>query len=146
MSNSLNEKEVLREIYKNSSMAVESIEAILSKVYDEDLAYDLNKQLHKFKDIALKSETRLNEMGQKPIHDDLIGKAMLWASIQMNTLMNISTSHIADLLIKGNKRGVGDMLKSSKKNKDCGAYATELANELVDFEVENIERLKGYKK
>ena len=33
-----------------------------------------------------------------------------------------------------------------KKNKDCGAYATELANELVDFEVENIERLKGYKK
>ena len=136
--------DMLKEVHRNSKMAVESIGALMSKVYDEDLSYDLNKQLQKFKDLELRSKDKLKELGVPVKEESAVERMMLWASIQMNTLTNISTSHIADMMVKGNKRGIKEMLKVRRSNKNCGEYATEIADELMDFEIDNIEKLKKY--
>ena len=39
---------VLNEAYRNSKKGVEAINAVISKVYDEDLALDLNRQAVRF--------------------------------------------------------------------------------------------------
>ena len=69
---------------------------------------------------------------------------MLWSAIQANTLLNTSTGHMADLMIQGNARGITDLMKVTHNNKVSGSYANELANELMDFEEKNIEKLKTY--
>ena len=47
-------------------------------------------------------------------------------------------------MIQGNTRGITDLLKAKHNNKAVGSYANELAEELMDFEEENIERLKKF--
>ena len=69
---------------------------------------------------------------------------MLWGAIQANTLMNISTNHVADMMIQGNARGITELMKTKHNNKASGSFANELAEELMDFEEENIERLKRF--
>lgn len=59
-------------------------------------------------------------------------------------MLNISTDHVADMVIQGNTRGIADLLKVKHNNKNVGSYANELAEELMDFEEENIERLKRF--
>ena len=59
-------------------------------------------------------------------------------------MLNISTPHVANMVIQGNSRGIADLLKAKHNNKAMGSFANELAEELMDFEEENIERLKKF--
>lgn len=134
---------VLKETRKNASMAVQAIDALMGKVYNQEFAYELTAQRNRFRDFERKAEAGLWEYGLLP-RDSGIQKAMLWGSIQANTMLNISTDHVADMVIQGNTRGIADLLKVKHNNKNMGSYANELAEELMDFEEENIERLKRF--
>ncbi len=135
---------VLNETYRNSKMGVEAINAIISKVYDEDLALDLNRQAVKFLAFEDKVTEKIREADRRPEGDSAVGKAVLWTSIQANTLLNTSTEHVADLMIQGNTKGITDLMKAVKANKGAKKEYCELAEELMDFEEKNIEQLKSY--
>lgn len=138
------EIDVLHESCRNTRMALEAIDTVLNKVYDEDLAYDLNCQAGKFREMERKIHRTMQKEGITPKEGSRMEKAMLWSSIQANTLMNTSTGHVADMLIQGNTRGITELMKATHNNKVVGSYANELANELMDFEEKNIEKLKSY--
>ncbi|MFP3154575.1 hypothetical protein LQZ18_09135 [Lachnospiraceae bacterium ZAX-1] len=138
------EVSVLNESCRNSRMAVEAINTVLNKVYDEELAYDLNLQANKYREFQRKAEKKLREQGRKPKEEKAVSKAMLWTGIQVNTLLNTSTSHVADMVIQGRAKGITELMKVTHNNKNAGSYANELANELMDFEEKNIEKLKRY--
>ncbi|MDE7249458.1 MAG: hypothetical protein K2N82_06125, partial [Lachnospiraceae bacterium] len=59
-------------------------------------------------------------------------------------MLNTSTSHIAEMLIQGSNRGLTSMWKSVNHHEKAGDVSMEIANELMDFEEKNIERLKQY--
>lgn len=136
---------VLNETYRNSKMGVEAINAIISKVYDEDLALDLNRQAVRFLAFEDKVTEKIREAdNRRPEPESAVGKAMLWTSIQANTLLNTSTEHVADLMIQGNTKGITDLMKTVKANKGAKKEYCELAEELMDFEEKNIAQLKSY--
>ncbi len=134
---------VLKETRKNASMAVSAIDALMGKIYNQEFAYELAAQRDRFQNFARKAEAGLWEHGLMA-RQSTLGKAMLWGSIQANTMLNISTPHVADMMIQGNTRGITELLKVKHNNKNTGSYANELAEELMDFEEENIERLKRF--
>lgn len=138
------EVSVLKESRRNTRMAIDAIDTVLNKVYDEDLAYDLNCQANKFRELDRKIQRTMRREGITPKEGSRVEKAMLWSSIQANTLLNTSTSHVADMMIQGNTRGITDLMKVTHNNKIAGSYANELANELMDFEEKNIQKLKSY--
>lgn len=137
---------VLNEAYRSSKMGLEAINAVISKVYDEDLALDLNRQAVRFLSFEDKVTEKIREANRRPEPASTVGKAMLWTSIQANTLLNTSTEHVADLMIQGNTRGITDLMKAVKENKGAKKEYCELAEELMDFEEHNISRLKSYLK
>ena len=55
----------------------------------------------------------------------------------MKTMEQNKTGDMADLMYKGNDRGVRELKHAIHKYKDAGIYATELAKEMIDFEEEN---------
>ena len=59
-------------------------------------------------------------------------------------MLNDSTSHIAELMIKGNNRGLTDMWKIMNHHKNAGKESVEVAKELMDFEEKCIQSLKVY--
>ena len=69
---------------------------------------------------------------------------MLKSAITGNTMLNDSTSHIAELMIKGNNRGLTDMWKIMNHHKNAGKESVEVAKELMDFEEKCIQSLKVY--
>lgn len=140
-----NDRAVLDETYRACSMGTEAINTIIHKVTDEKLALELNRQGCKYNSLAGKVTEELAKECETPKGQGT-GKAMLWAGIQMNTLTDTSTEHVAELMIRGNTMAITDMMKVLKANKNAKKEYCELANEIMDFEEKCIETLKGYLK
>lgn len=138
------DKAVLDESYRNAQMGRESINVIISKVEDEELALDLNRQACRFVQLEEKIQKEYQKSGVMPPEESLMNRTMLWGGIQMNTLLNASTEHLADMMIQGNTKGITELMKVVKANKDVQKEYYEMAQELMDFEEKNIEKLKAY--
>ena len=140
------DRAVLDESYRNAQMGREAINVVIGKVEDDDLALDLNRQACRFVQLYDIMQKYYIRAKQTPPDESLINRTMLWGGIQMNTLLNASTEHLADLMIQGNTRGITDLMKVVKANKGVRKDYYELAQEIMDFEEKNIEKLKVYLK
>ena len=70
---------------------------------------------------------------------------MLKIGIGYNTLLNTSTGHIAEMIIKGSNNGVLEMEKVLAHNEELADTASRaLAKELIAMENSNIKTLKEY--
>ncbi len=139
------DRAVLDETYRSCTMGTEAINTIIHKVSDEKMALELNRQACRYTGYAKKAIEKLADENEVP-KGQAAGKAMLWAGIQMNTLTNTSTEHVAELMIRGNTMAITDMMKVLKNNKDAKKEYCELAEEIMDFEEKCIESLKAYLK
>ncbi|HKM21051.1 MAG TPA: hypothetical protein VJZ01_03325 [Lachnospiraceae bacterium] len=138
------DKKILKEIQKNAQMGIEAIQTINNKIYDDGLALDLNKQALKYTEYRNRAEGILREAKETPYYESTFERGMLKAGIHMNTMLNTSTGHMAELMIQGSNRGITDMCKAINHNEDASKYSMEIAKELMDFEEQNIERMKLY--
>lgn len=138
------DRNVLREVQRSSQMGLEAIQTIGDKVYDDGLLLDLNRQALKYTEYRNRARGMLQEAGEHAGQVSAVSAGMLKAGIHMNTAMNTSTSHVAELVIQGSNRGITDMCKAMNHNHAAGKYAMEIAKELMDFEEKSIERLKEY--
>lgn len=142
--NKKEEIEVLKDIQKNTHMAMKAIDTISAKVYDDDLALQLSRQSLKYSAIHNQAVDRILEERAMPLPASAIEEAMLVGGIHMNTVFNTSTSHIAELMIQGSNRGLTNMWKSMNRHQEAGGKSMEIAKELMDFEEKSIEILKKY--
>jgi len=138
------DRNILNEIYRNSRAGMNAIHSVIGKVYDDDLALDLNRQAYHYAKFSEKASNRLYECGWKPEEDSPINKAIMWGNVQLNTLTDVSTEHIAELMIQGSTKGMTGIMKAMKENQACGKFSEEMATELTAFEEKNIRRLKAY--
>ncbi|MBQ7954242.1 MAG: hypothetical protein IJ282_00680 [Lachnospiraceae bacterium] len=135
---------ICREVQRNAQMAMKAIETISDKVYNEELARHISKQTIKYSELKNRAMEKLLEAKALPYHTNRMADLMLVGGIHSKTMLNTSTSHIAQLMIQGSNRGVTEMCKVLNHNEDAGVSAIELAKELMDFEEKNIEKLKTY--
>ncbi len=135
---------VLREVQKNTDMAIKAINTINRKVYDDGLAMQIAKQGMKYSDIYNKASGRLMEGNAKNYQSSGFQDIMIKSAVTGNTAFNNSTGHIAELMIRGSNRGLTDMWKIMNHHENAGSVSMEIAKELMDFEEESIERLKKY--
>ena len=64
----------------------------------------------------------------------------------MNTMMDATSSHLAEMVIEGATMGMTDMTKILREyeNKNCSEQAIKLAKEIAEFEDKSIDSLKKY--
>lgn len=136
--------ELLREIQKNTEMGLHALELMSSKVYDDSLALMLARESFKYSELHDRARAQLLAAKQMPEPEHKVNRLMLSASIQGNTLFNSSTSHLAEMMIQGSNMGLSSLWKSMNHNPEAQGQAMELAQELMDFEENNIKELKKY--
>lgn len=137
------DRRLLNETYRNASMAVEAIYATMDKVEDEEMALELTRQIGKFNSIQDRAEEELYTLGEKP-GNSFWGKLMLKMSIKGKLMSDRGASHVADMMIQGNTKGIVSTTKSMHDNLTAKKEYCELAGELVEFEHINIDRMKMY--
>jgi len=138
------EVKIYREVQKSTQMAIKAIETISDKVYDDGLAMQIARQSLKYSDLSGRATDQLLKAKAEPYHANRLADMALTGSIHVRTLLDTSTSHIADLMIQGSNRGITQMCRVLNHNPGVGTKAVEFAKELMDFEEKNIERLKKY--
>ncbi len=136
--------DLLEKTYQNASIGITAIEAVLDKASNKEFNNDLHKQLRDYQELADKSKSQLLLGGAEVKDKSFYDKAMMKGNIKMNTLINSSDSHIAQMVIQGSTMGVTQMTRLLHNNKDADGVSTQIAKEFVKKEEENIEVMKNY--
>lgn len=144
MNEDKNEINVLDELNKGACMGKDAIHFILDKVKDEELKKELNRQYNKYKEIS----EEINEIYPKynegkPHKTGAVNKIMTWYGIEMKTLLDESTSKVAELLLQGTNMGIieGRRLLNHKKT-DSDVHV--IVQKYVDMQEEAVEKLKKF--
>lgn len=135
---------ILREIQKNTQMAMTTIDTLLDKSSDDEFTIKLSKQSIGYAKIHNNAVEKLVEEQSGVYRSNQIADFLLRGSVHMGTLLNISTSHLAEMKIQGSSKGLTSMYKTVKHNALAQDMSVELAKELMEFEERNIEQMKEY--
>ena len=74
----------------------------------------------------------------------ILERTKRWAAIQAETALNVSTPHVADMMLRANEERVERMHHTVEENPVTDNATCELAEEFLDFEEENLHILKTY--
>ncbi len=135
---------ILKEIQKNTQMGMTAIDTILDKIGDDEFSLQLSRQSLRYSEIHNRALDQILEQDGEVYRGSQIEELLLKGNIHASTALNISTGHLAEMIIQGSSRGITSMWKALKHNRLATDDTVELAQELVDFEEKNIERMKEY--
>ena len=134
---------ILEEVYKACSMGAQATEVLLDKVHDGPLHEQILKERKTYDATAHKAAAMLEKEGTSPKAESKpLQKAMLWGSVQMNTMANGSPEHIAEMMIQGTTMGIVDMQKHLNELPKADSGSRALAEEFLKHEQESIDELK----
>ena len=138
--------DLLVTVYKNVKMASDSILNVMPKVKNEQLKSQMTVELSAFEAFASRAAKLLADEGKTPEEDGVLAKlGAKWGTI-MNTMMDQSTSHLAEMMIEGATMGVTDLTREIREveNRDVSESALRLARDVCAFEEKIIEEMKNY--
>ena len=107
---------VLKEIQKSTQMVMTAIDTILDKIGNDELSITLSRQSLHYADIHNRALDRILQHDGEGYRGSQIGEMVLKGSIHANTALNISTGHLAEMMIQGSNMGITSMWKSLKHN------------------------------
>ncbi|MDE6740471.1 MAG: hypothetical protein K2K07_15415 [Lachnospiraceae bacterium] len=135
---------ILWEVQRNTEMGMTAIDTILDKIGNDDFSLQLARQSLQYSEIHNKALDQILRDEGEVYRGSQIADMMLKGSIHANTAFNVSREHLAEMMIQGSSRGITSMWKAMKHNSLAADETVELAQELVDFEQKNIEKLKEF--
>ena len=135
--------EMLNFIYQNSQMGVETLNQLIPMIDNEAFKKRIEAQLKEYEQIHEEAKKLLNRHGYDEKGIGALEKIMAYLMIDMKTLMDKSSSHIAEMLIQGSNMGIIDAVKRiNQYEKEAEKEVTALMKRLLRFEENNVERLK----
>ncbi len=135
---------ILKEIQKNTKMAMMMIDTLLDKVEDNTFVWVLSKQSVGYAKIHNDAVEKLIEEKQEAYRGSQISDMLLRGNIHANTFWNTSISHLAEMMIQESNKEMTNIYKSMKYHTKAEDFSVELAKELMDFETKNMELMKQY--
>ena len=139
-----NEAAVYREIQRNTDMARKAIDTLADKVSDDALSMQISRQSLKYSELHNEASRELLKAKAETYRSSALSEALMRTGIHYNTMLNTSTGHIAEMLIKNSTNGILEMEKVLKHNENAGPRPVSLAKQLIEFEEKNVERWKQY--
>ena len=121
--------EMLNFIYQNSQMGVETLNQLIPMIDNEAFKKRIEAQLKEYEQIHEEAKKLLNRHGYDEKGIGALEKIMAYLMIDMKTLMDKSSSHIAEMLIQGSNMGIIDAVKRiNQYEKEAEKEVTALMN------------------
>lgn len=117
---------------------------LLDKVEDENLKEVLNNQYKNYEDISNQIGKLYPKYSDKEPHEtNTMNKVLTWYGVEMKTLMDNSSSKIAELLLQGTNMGIIEGRKILN-NKKLDSKVHKIAQEYVARQEDAVEKLKKF--
>ena len=131
------------DVYRNAKMGADAIINLLHRVTDEGLKTELSSELSRYGEFAENARQALAEMGEVPEEEGMVSRLMAKMGVTMNTVIDKTSSHIAQMIIEGCVMGITDLQKRLNDGRNYGK-AEQLAKKLIDFEEDTATRMRAY--
>lgn len=145
MSKDKDEINVLDELNKGACMGMDAIHFIMDKVKEDGLKQELDRQYHKYKEISDEICDLYPEYSRKdePHKTGTMNKVMTWYGIEMKTMIDDTTSKLAELLMQGTNMGIIEGRRLlNQKGMDKNVH--RLVQEYVAMQEDAVEKLKKF--
>ncbi|NLN64171.1 MAG: hypothetical protein GX144_01955 [Clostridiaceae bacterium] len=136
--------EMLNFIYQNAEMGIETINKLIEVTEDEDLKKHLQAQYEGYSEINREARSMLNKHGYDEKGIGTLERIRTYLMLNIQTMMDKTSSHIAEMLIVGSNMGVINAVKNIKKYQDAEKDIVGLMERLLRFEEDNIQQLKKF--
>ena len=137
-------EKLLQSIIENGRIGEDACDQLLNKTEDMALRKELMLEKQQYAETVRDAETRLCDMGIHPQPKGMPARMSMWMGMQMNTMMDHSTPHIAEILIQGSTMGVVEITKERNAYPDADAEAHGIASNMITLQQDTIERLKSF--
>lgn len=138
------ETELLNNIYQATEMGRDGIDAMLKYADEPPLRRALEQQKTEYEKLYAASEAMLQERGETPKGINPVAKASTGVMSAMQTMMNHSTSKIAEMMVQGNTMGMTKSLQTIHAYQGGDEQVRALADKLLATEQANIEQMKQF--
>lgn len=137
-------QKLLQAIVENGRMGQDACEQLLTRTEDVEMRKELMLEKQQYAEAVRDAEMRLYDMGARPHPKGPAARASMWMGMQMNTMMDKSKAHIAEIVIQGATMGVVELTKARNSFSEADANAQGIASNLIARQQEAIDRLKAF--
>lgn len=137
--------ELLSEMYRNVTMGSENLASVVPAIKDRELMSNVTAQLERYADFTNRTADLLDKRAVDPKEPSVMKKVMSRGGIKLNTLIDSSDVHIAQMIAKGTETGADQLQLKYERFRDdgCAKDALDLCSEILEFERKEIARSNG---
>ena len=136
--------QLLQDVVRNARTGQDAVEHLMQKAEEGRMRDELIREKEDYAVVRRESEQALENAGGRVEPVGPMAKAGMWAGLEMETLMDRSNAHIAEIVIQGATMGVIEMTKALNSYDAADAGARDLATRFVAQQNETIDRQKGF--
>lgn len=140
----INDTQLLNYVLQSAEMGCRGITSVRHQAKDPKIDGVLCGQLVKYGKMYHSANSMLKNKGADIEHISPMAKAMTSYTTNRELKRDNSTSHIAEMMIKGSTMGVNKMARHMRDYDGCDPQAVALAKKMLETEEENINELKEY--
>ena len=133
----------LQELYKNTTMGADSIVNLIDCAEDAHMRSEMTAELSRYREFSARAAGLLGERGLKPEEPGMMAKAGAKVGMAFNTMLDTTTSHIAEMMINGATMGIINIEKQLN-SADPAPETRKLAEEILDFEKSTADNLARF--
>ncbi len=136
---------ILDEVNKGATMGMDAISYVKDKARDFKFKEVLNTEYNKYKKISERVNNLYSNYTEKEPHKtSTMNKIMTWYGIQMNTMMDDTTSKLSELLMQGTNMGIIEGRRLLNENENASPDVKSILNDFVVMQEDSVETLKKY--
>ncbi len=135
--------QLLSKIYSGTHIGSKSLNAMLPGIKNNSLRKAVITQIGEYDKINSDAKCQISNLGKKaqtPIFTSMSASM----EAKMNVAMNSSTSHLAEVIIKGSNMGIISITKELNNSQFCTPESYNLGRRLVKTEENNVSRIKSF--
>lgn len=133
-------------IYKNMKMGADAIINLLPKGDDDAIKSHMTSVLDGYESFAGRAKKVLDDEGLEPREEGAMAKMGARMGMSMKTMVDSTSSHIAELLMEGCVMGICETTRTLRnfENSNCSEDMLKLCREIIGFEEKNFEQARRF--
>ncbi len=137
--------EMLNFIYQNAEMGVETLNKLKAITEDKEFEKYLDAQFAEYKEINDVARSLLNKNGYDEKGIGAMQRIRTYLTLNLQTLVDKTTSHIAEMIMVGSAMGIIDAVKNIKQyREEAEVGIVQLMERLLRFEENNFQQMKKF--
>ena len=133
----------MQDVVRNARTGRDAVEQLMNKT-EGAMKEELRKEHETYVHTQRAGERALLDAGGRAEPAGPMARAGMWMGLQMETLADRSSAHIAEIVIQGATMGVIEMTKALNTYGSADPGARGLASRFVEQQNAAIERQKGF--